>query len=129
VSEIRRRRYSYRTEQTYLQWIRRFIASNGGRNPRALGAADVRSFLEDLAVRSKVAASTQNQALSALLFLYRHVLEQPLQLGEFKRAKRLHALDPRPPTIRLFHHGTVPEHAYIKELAERGRTRRRLDSG
>lgn len=92
ASEIRRRRYSYRTEQTYLQWIRRFIAFNGGRDPRTLGVANVRSFLEDLAVRSKVASSTQNQALSALLFLYRHVLEQPLQLGEFKRAKRPHHL-------------------------------------
>lgn len=88
ASEIRRRSYSARTEQTYLQWIRRFMAFSGGRDPRALGAGDVKSFLEWLAVRGNVAASTQNQALSALVFLYREVLGQPLELEGFTRAKR-----------------------------------------
>jgi integron integrase len=86
--EIRRRAYSVRTEQTYLQWIRRFIAFCGGRNPRELGAAEVKAFLEHLAVRRNVAANTQNQALSALVFLYRHVIEHSLELDNFVRAKR-----------------------------------------
>lgn len=87
-AEIRRRNYSIRTEQTYLQWIRRFVVHCGGRDPNEAGADEVKSFLERLAVMRNVAASTQNQALSALVFLYRDVLEQPLELGEFKRAKR-----------------------------------------
>lgn len=88
ATEIRRRDYSIRTEQTYLQWIRRFIAFAGRRDPRVLGVAEVKTFLEYLAVRRNVAASTQTQALSALIFLYRDVLEQPLELGSFRRAKR-----------------------------------------
>jgi integron integrase len=88
ATEIRRRDYSIRTEQTYLQWIRRFFAFAGRRDPHALGAAEVKGFLEHLAVRRNVAASTQTQALSALIFLYRDVLDQPLELGNFRRAKR-----------------------------------------
>jgi len=88
ATEIRRRNYSYRTEQTYLQWIRRFAGFCGGRDPRTLGAAEVKAFLEHLAVDRTVAASTQNQALSALVFLYRNVLDQELELGAFRRAKR-----------------------------------------
>jgi integron integrase len=88
ISEIRRRAYSIRTEHTYAQWIRRFVAANGHRDPRELGGAEVRSFLERLAVHRNVAPSTQNQALSALVFLYREVLGLPLELGSFARAKR-----------------------------------------
>jgi integron integrase len=65
---------SRRTEDAYVQWIRRFILFHGKRHPRELGAGEVTAFLSDLAVRRGVAASTQNQALAALLFLYRVVL-------------------------------------------------------
>ena len=73
-ARIRYRHYSLRTEEAYVGWIRRFIRFHGRRHPREMGAIEVESFLTDLAVRLKVAASTQNQALSALLFLYREVL-------------------------------------------------------
>ena len=71
---IRAKHYSIRTEQAYLQWIRRYILANGKRHPRELGGAAVETFLSRLATRQQVSASTQNQALSALLFLYREVL-------------------------------------------------------
>ncbi|MBM3835711.1 MAG: integron integrase [Verrucomicrobia bacterium] len=85
---IRVKHYSIRTETTYVDWIKRFILFHGKRHPREMGASEVESFLTDLAVRRRVAASTQNQALNALVFLYREVLHQPL--GEFAavRAKR-----------------------------------------
>lgn len=73
--KIRFKHYSLRTEQTYVDWIRRFILHFGKRHPRELGGADVEAFLTHLAVAGRVAASTQNQAKSALLFLYRDVLE------------------------------------------------------
>ncbi len=73
-ARLRYKHYSLRTEQSYVGWIRRFILANGKRHPRELGGTAVERFLSDLAVRGNVAASTQNQALSALLFLYREVL-------------------------------------------------------
>ncbi len=76
---IRLKHYSYRTEQTYLQWIRRFILFHHKQHPKDLGVKDIEAFLTYLAVEQNVAASTQNQALCALLFLYRHVLKQPLE--------------------------------------------------
>jgi integron integrase len=75
---IRTRHLSPRTEEAYVHWIRRFIVHHGKRHPRELGAADVTQFLTDLAVRQRVSASTSNQALSALLFLYRHVVVKDL---------------------------------------------------
>ncbi len=75
---LRVRHYSYRTEEQYLGWIRRYIIFHGKRHPRDMGAAEVEAFLTDLAVRANVAAATQNQALAALLYLYRHVLQQDL---------------------------------------------------
>lgn len=71
---VRLRHYSYRTEQAYLGWIRRFILFHGKRHPAVMGAEEVTAFLTHLAVQGNVAASTQQQALSALLFLYRDVL-------------------------------------------------------
>ncbi len=71
---IKLKHYSRRTEVAYLGWIRRFILSNGKRHPRHLGGLEVEKFLTSLAVAGKVSASTQNQALSALLFLYKDVL-------------------------------------------------------
>ena len=86
---IRRRHYSRRTEETYVQWIRRFIFFSGRRHPKDLGAAEVTAFLNHLASERDVAAATQNQALSALLFLYKEVLAMPLAwLDGLERAKR-----------------------------------------
>jgi len=85
----RLKHYSIRTEQTYADWIKRYILFHHKRHPKEMGADEVRQFLEDLAVRGQVAASTQNQALNALVFLYHQVLEQDLgEIGEFARAKR-----------------------------------------
>ena len=72
---MRVRHYSIRTESAYVDWIRRFIIFHGKRHPSQLGAAEVTAFLTHLAVERNVSASTQAQAKSALLFLYRHVLE------------------------------------------------------
>ncbi len=86
---IRRRHYSLRTEQTYVHWIKRFIYFSGKRHPREMGAAEVTGFLNHLARERDVAASTQNQALSALLFLYRELLAMPLPwLDSLERAQR-----------------------------------------
>jgi site-specific recombinase XerD len=87
--KIRLKHYSLRTEQTYVDWIRRFILHHGKRQPGDMGAAEVEAFLTHLAVAGKVAASTQNQAKSALLFLYREVLETELPwLDDVTQAKR-----------------------------------------
>jgi integron integrase len=86
---IRSRHYSRRTEKAYVHWIRRFIFFHDKRHPAEMGAAEVTAFLTSLAVQDKVAASTQNQALSALLFLYREVLGMDLPwLQDVVRAKR-----------------------------------------
>ena len=75
---IRVRHYSLRTEEAYVNWIRRFILFHGKRHPNEMGGAEIEAFLTHLAVEGHVAASTQNQALSALLFLYREVLHREL---------------------------------------------------
>lgn len=86
---LRVKRYALRTEQAYTAWIRRFILFHGKRHPRDMGGAEVEAFLSDLAVRGNVAAGTQNQALSAILFLYREVLALELPwLNTVVRAKR-----------------------------------------
>ncbi|MBC3935794.1 integron integrase [Undibacterium sp. CY7W] len=88
-ARIRLRHYSIRTEAQYVHWVRRYILFHGKRHPREMGAAEVEAFLSHLAVTDHVAASTQNQALSALLFLYREVLELDLPwMTEVVRAKR-----------------------------------------
>ena len=85
---IRFLHYSMRTEQAYLDWIKRFIRHFGKRHPRDMGAAEVSAFLTHLAVEGRVAASTQNQAKSALLFLYREVLDVELPwLDDVESAK------------------------------------------
>jgi len=90
---VRARHYSRRTEEAYAAWIRRYILFHGKRHPAEMGAAEITRFLTDLAVRHKVAASTQNQALSALLFLYREVLGQEIPwLEDVVRAKRARRL-------------------------------------
>lgn len=86
---LRVKHYSLRTEQAYVAWIRRFILANGKRHPRELGGPEVEAFLTVLATRGRVAAATQNQALAALLFLYREVLGVDLPWMEsVVRAKR-----------------------------------------
>jgi integron integrase len=86
---VRVRHYSFATEKAYVQWIRRFIFANDKRHPRDLGAAEVEKFLTDLAVHGNVSPSTQNQALSAILFLYKRVLGVDLAwLQNVVRAKR-----------------------------------------
>jgi integrase len=92
-AELRTRHYSRRTEKAYVGWIRRYILFHGKRHPSEMGASEITAFLSALAIRDTAAASTQNQALSALLFLYRDVLglEVPW-LDEVVRAKRPHHL-------------------------------------
>jgi integron integrase len=86
---IRRRHYSYRTEESYADWIKRFIRFRGKRHPREKGEPEVTAFLNHLARDRQVAAATQNPALAALLFLYKEVLATPLAwLDGLERAKR-----------------------------------------
>jgi integron integrase len=86
---IRRKHFSIRTEQVYVDWIRRFILFHNKRHPREMAEAEVTEFLTHLARHGHVAASTQNQALSALLFLYKEVLKQEIGwLEAVERAKR-----------------------------------------
>ena len=81
--------YGLRTERTYCDWVERFIRFHGLRHPRDLGEAEVTEFLTDLARRGRVAAATQQQALSALLFLYHQVLKVPIGWrGTAERAKQ-----------------------------------------
>ena len=88
-ARVRMRHLSAATEETYVAWIRRFIALHQRRHPRAMGERDVGAFLTALAVKDHVAASTQNQALAALQFLYNEVLGLPLGIGgDAVRAKR-----------------------------------------
>jgi integron integrase len=112
---LRRLHYSPRTEEAYAYWTREFIRYHGRRHPREMGAPEVTAFLNDLAVRRRVAASTQNQALCALVFLYRKVLELEVPVLEgLERARRPHhlpavlprtevlaLLDQLPPPFRL----------------------------
>src|ERR1700751_1280961 len=86
---MRRANYALRTERAYTDWIRRFILANEKRHPAKMGAEEVETFLTELAVDGKVAAATQNQALAALLYLYREVLGIDLPwMQSIVRAKR-----------------------------------------
>ena len=86
---LRTRHYSIRTEEAYIDWVRRFILFHGKRHPGDMGAAEVEAFLSHLAVERHVSASTQNQAKAALLYLYKQVLEIDLPwLNEVVQAKR-----------------------------------------
>ena len=77
---IRTRHYSPRTEQAYVHWIRRYIFFHNVRHPADMGQPELNAFLSHLAVKERVSASTQTQALSALVFLYRHVLDRDVGL-------------------------------------------------
>ena len=86
---IRRLHYSPRTEEAYLHWVREFVRFHDRRHPREMGAAEITAFLNDLATRRRTSASTQNQALCALVFLYRKVLEVEMPaLDGLERARR-----------------------------------------
>src|SRR2546426_1856771 len=86
---LRTKHYSRRTEEAYVYWVQRYVRFHGVRHPAELGEREVARFLSDLAVRGRVAASTQNQALSALLFLHRDVLGRDVgELDQLVRAKR-----------------------------------------
>lgn len=112
LDEVRRvlrvKHYSLRTEHACVGWIRRFILANGKRHPRDMGAAEVEAFLSALAVQGGVSPNTQNQALSALLFLYREVLavELPWLDGvvRAKRPQRVPMVLSREETVRLLAH-------------------------
>lgn len=102
---VRVKHYSLRTEQAYVGWIRRFILANGKRHPATLGGPEVEAFLTTLATRGQVAAGTQNQALAALLFLYREVLRVDLPWMEnvirAKRPRRIPTVLSREEVTRL----------------------------
>ena len=90
---LRVKHYSLRTEQAYIHWIRRFILFHHKRHPIDMGEKEISAFLTHLAVDQNVAASTQNQALSALLFLYQQVLERKLSFLRKHRAGKTPAQD------------------------------------
>jgi hypothetical protein len=102
---IRTRHYSRRTEKAYVGWIRRYILFHGRRHPREMGAEELSRFLSSLAVDAKVSASTQNQALAALLFLYREVLGQDVPwlqgVVRAKQPRRLPVVGPSNPALEL----------------------------
>lgn len=88
-SAIRLRNYSPRTEEAYWHWIKKFILFHNKRHPNDMGEPEITAFLSHLAVDRKVTASTQNQALSALLFLYKEILKHPLEwMDNIQRAKK-----------------------------------------
>jgi len=86
---LRVKHYSYRTEQTYVDWIRRYILFHNKRHPSEMGETEVQAFIIYLATERNLSASSQNQALSAILFLYRHILQRELAFPpEIIRAKK-----------------------------------------
>lgn len=105
-AEIRVRQYSIRTEQSYLGWLERFVQFHGMRDPAELDDAAMKAFLEHLVVNRRVSASTQNQALNALVFFYKHVLKnEAIELGVFaqsKKPRRLPVVLTRDEVQRLF---------------------------
>jgi integron integrase len=109
---IRRKHYSFRTEQIYVDWIRRFILFHGKRHPSEMAEVEITAFLTFLAREGKVAASTQNQALSALLFLYKEVLQQEIgwldQVERVKKPARLPVVLTKDEVAKIFAylHGT-----------------------
>ena len=89
ANACRVRHLAYSTEQSYVSCVKRFILFHNKRHPRDMGPTEVRAFLTHLAVNRKVSASTQNQALNAIVFMYREVVRRdPGEFGKFERAKR-----------------------------------------
>ena len=116
---LRTKHYALRTEKAYVQWILRFVAFHHDRRPSDMGAPEIRQFLTYLATERRVTASTQNQALGAVVFLYRHVLKK--DVGDFsdfpraRRPKRLPVVLSRPTAVAEVRHHAVarlrPKHA------------------
>ncbi|MCE1197048.1 integron integrase [bacterium] len=89
LTALSARHYSDRTKESYSKWLSRFIAANKGKNPATMGGADINAFLSHLATCENVSASTQNQALAALLFFFRNIMNNPVgDVGEVIRAKK-----------------------------------------
>lgn len=105
---LRTKHYSYRTEQTYTDWIKRYILFHNKRHPKDMGEIEIRAFIAHLTAERKVAASTSNQALSAILFLYRTVLQiemkTPPDLSKASRPKRLPAVLTHAEAINIISH-------------------------
>ena len=118
---IRARHYSLRTEEAYVGWVRRFILFHNKRHPAEMGEAEINQFLTNLAVAGNVAASTQNQALAAILFLYQAVLEKDLDridgIVRAKKPKRLPVVLTRDEVRALFGRmsGTTSRSATAKD--------------
>ena len=108
---VRQRHYAYRTEETYVAWVKRYIHYHHTRHPKYLGVKEIEAFLTHLAVDRRVAASTQNQAFSAILFLYRHVLNIDLD-------GRIDALRAKQPLHRPTVLTREEMHAIIDALTE-----------
>ena len=109
---LRTKHYSYRTEQTYIDWMRRFILFHQKRHPIEMDVPEIQAFLAHLSTERNVSASTQNQALSAILFLYREVLHKDLQtivlLSTAKRPKRLPTVLTHDEALAIINHMTAP---------------------
>ncbi|MGD0174241.1 MAG: phage integrase N-terminal SAM-like domain-containing protein [Anaerolineales bacterium] len=116
---IRRKHYSIRTEQAYVDWVRRFLAFHAPLPPERLAEPEISAFLTHLAVREKVAASTQNQALNALVFFFRNVLQKsldaPFQLVRAKRPLRLPTVLSKEEVHRVLR-GLSGEHLLMAQL-------------
>ncbi len=112
---LRVEHYSYRTEQTYVDWIRRFVMFHGWRKPSLMGAGEIHAFLKDLAIERQVSASTQNQALNAVVFLYKKLVKRdPGDFSDVPRARR---------GLRL---PVVGSRAEVKAVLDRLKGRERL---
>lgn len=113
VAALRAEHYALKTEKAYVQWVRRFVTYYHGQRPSEMGAAEIHQFLSHLAINERVAASTQNQALSAIAFLYRKVLKkEPGDFSDFPRArqpKRLPVVLSRPEVQALLSRMDGPE--------------------
>jgi integron integrase len=105
---LRLKHYSIHTEESYLAWIKRYILFHHKRHPQDMGGPEIEAFLTYLAVQENIAASTQNQALSAILFLYREVLRQeldfPIEAIRAKKPKRLPVVLTKEETVRVIRH-------------------------
>ena len=117
---VRLKHYSYRTEQTYVDWIKRYLLFHQKKPPREMGGEEIRAFLTHLAVEKNVAAATQNQALNAILFLYREVLKIELgNIGEYLRAKghkRLPTVLTKEEVQNIMKHLSGVEHLIVQLL-------------
>ena len=117
--KIRLKHYSLRTEQSYVQWCKRFILFHNKRHPADMGVGEVEQFLTHLAVDENVAASTQNQAFSAILFMYHNVLDKPLENVDALRAKkpvRIPVVLAKDEVRRLLNNIEQPQHQLLARL-------------